>query len=84
MPRDPFVTDVSPGRLHLSLRTLAANDNVPLEATAPPRHAGGDVSTRWPILRRVVRRHFFAKLEANPAPSRELGVEAGKLRAVRP
>jgi len=84
MLRDPFVTDMSPGRLHLSLRTLAANDNVPLEATAPPRHAEGNVSTRWPILRRVGRRDFFAKLEANPAPSRELGVEAGKLRVVRP
>jgi hypothetical protein len=50
MLRDPFVAFGSPGRLHLSLRTLAANDNVPLGATAPPRRADGGASTRWPIV----------------------------------
>ena len=84
MLRNPFVTDLSPGRMHLSLRTLAANDNAPHEAAAAPRHARADVSTRWPVLRRISRCDLFAKLEANPAPSRELGVDAGKLRAVRP
>jgi hypothetical protein len=84
MPRDPFVNDLSSGRMRLALRTLAANDNVPLEATAPPRQAEGGASTRWPILRRVGRRDFFAELEAIPAPSHELGVDAGKLRVVRP
>jgi hypothetical protein len=52
MTRDPFVAFASPGRMHLSLRTLAANDNVPLAATAPPRHADGGASTRWPLLAR--------------------------------
>ena len=50
MVRDPFVTGVSSGRMHLSLRTLAANDNVPLGATQPPRRADVGVSTRWPLL----------------------------------
>jgi hypothetical protein len=53
MLRDPFVVFTSPGRLNLSLRTLAANDNAPLAATAPPRHADGSVSTRWPLLNRL-------------------------------
>lgn len=52
MTREPFVAFASPGRLRLSLRTLAANDNVPLAATAPPRHADGGASTRWPLLSR--------------------------------
>jgi len=52
MVRDPFVTGVSIGRMHLSLRTLAANDNVPLDATRPPRRADGGASTRWPLLNR--------------------------------
>lgn len=54
MKRDPFVAFASPGRMHLSLRTLAANDNLPLAATAPPRHADGGASTRWPLLNRRV------------------------------
>jgi hypothetical protein len=53
MARDPFVDFKSPGRLHLSLRTVAANDNVPLDATAPPRRADGGASTRWPILNTI-------------------------------
>jgi len=53
MLRDPFVAFTSPGRLHLSLRTLAANDNVPLSATAPPRRADGGASTRWPLINRI-------------------------------
>ena len=53
MKRDPFVAFASPGRVHLSLRTLAANDNVPLAATSPPRHADGGASTRWPLLNRI-------------------------------
>jgi hypothetical protein len=53
MLRDPFVAFASPGRLHLSLRTAAANDNAPLDATAPPRRADGGASTRWPILSRL-------------------------------
>ena len=53
MKRDPFVASASPGRMHLSLRTLAANDNVPLAATQPPRHADGGASTRWPLLNRI-------------------------------
>ncbi len=53
MTRDYFVDFTSPGRLHLSLRTLTANDNVPLATTAPPRHADGSVSTRWPLLNRL-------------------------------
>lgn len=52
MTRDPIVAFGSPGRMHLSLRTLAANDNVPLAATAPPRHADGGASTRWPLISR--------------------------------
>jgi hypothetical protein len=53
MVRDPFVTGVSAGRMHLSLRTLAANDNVPLDASRPPRRADGGASTRWPLLNRI-------------------------------
>ncbi len=48
----PFVSEIAPGRLHLSLRTLAANDNVPLAAMTPPRHARDDASARWPIIAR--------------------------------
>lgn len=53
MTRDPFVAFASPGRMHLSLRTLAANDNVPTSAMSPPRHADGAVSTRWPLINRL-------------------------------
>jgi hypothetical protein len=84
MLRNPYVTDVSPGRLHLALRTQAANDNVPLALTSPPSTASGGASTRWPILRRVSACRFFARLEASPAPRRGLGVDAGKLRGARP
>jgi|SRR5690349_9237670 hypothetical protein len=60
MIRNPFAIDLSPGRLHLTLRTLAANDNVPLDATSPPLRASASASTLWPLLR-VVR---FANLRA--------------------
>ena len=60
MIRNPFAIDLSPGRLHLALRTLAANDNVPLDATSPPLRASASASTLWPLLR-VVR---FANLRA--------------------
>jgi hypothetical protein len=89
MIKNPFVAATSPGRLHLSLRTLAANDNVSLEATAPPPHADGGISTRWPVmprgqaLRRISRHDLFAQPEAFPAPSLVLGVEAGKRRGAR-
>ena len=53
MTQDPHVAFASPGRMHLSLRTLAANDNVPTSAMSPPRHAGGGVSTRWPLINRL-------------------------------
>ena len=66
MTRDPIVAFASPGRMHLSLRTLAANDNVPLAATSPPRHADGGASTRWPLLnRRVARAEDFGASAAN-------------------
>lgn len=89
MIKNPFVATASPGRLHLALRTLAANDNVSLEATVPPRHADGNASTRWPllpraqVLRRITRHDLFAKPEAFPAPSLVRGVEAGKMRGAR-
>ena len=79
MFRDPFASDIAPGRLHLSLRTLAANDNLPLDSAAAPTSAG----TRWPILRKRTC-NLFAKLVAFPAPSRGLGVEAGKVGGARP
>jgi len=56
MRENPFVTDFAPGRTHLSLRTLAANDNVPLAATAPPRHVAGNATTLWPIVAKVAGR----------------------------
>ena len=85
MNRNPLVMPgIAPGRLHLSLRTLAANDNLPLEATSPPLHADGGASTRWPILRRAEKRNVFAKLAVLPAPNRGLGVEAGKVGGARP
>jgi hypothetical protein len=52
MSRNPFVSFASPGRVHLSLRTLVANDNAP-PAADPPRHADGGASTRWPLLARL-------------------------------
>ena len=61
MIRNPFAIDLSPGRLHLTLRTLAANDNVPLDATSPPLRASASASTLWPILRGV-RADLRAKL----------------------
>ncbi|HEY7610180.1 MAG TPA: hypothetical protein VIF14_13180 [Alphaproteobacteria bacterium] len=90
---NPFVTDLSPGRLHLTLRTRAANDNVPLEATsrrspAAPRRAEANASTLWPLLRRALiprcvdRNSFFAKLGVFPAPNPGLGVEAGRIGGV--
>ena len=88
MMRNPFVTDLSPGRQNLALRTLAANDNIPLEATAPPLRADGNASTLWPLLRRapilrcVERNSFFAKLGVFPAPNPGLGVEAGRIKGV--
>jgi len=80
MFRDPFVIGIPPGRLHLALRTLAANDNAPLESIAAPANAAAP----RPILRRRRTCKFFAKLAAFPAPSRGLGVEAGKSRGARP
>jgi hypothetical protein len=74
MTRDPFVAFASPGRMHLALRTLAANDNVPPAALAPPRHADGAVSTRWPLINRLdVRADQSGALAANePRPARKL------------
>lgn len=65
MTRDPFVAFASPGRMHLSLRTLAANDNVPTSAMSPPRHADGAVSTRWPLINRLDVRASTASGGAN-------------------
>ena len=62
--RDFLASTLSPGRLHLSLRTLAANDNVPLEFAAVPRRVDGAASTRWPLLDRIGRRRLAATLEA--------------------
>jgi hypothetical protein len=76
MTRDPLITFASPGRLHLALRTLAANDNVPTSAMSPPRHADGAVSTRWPLINRLVMRAGDAgALAANeyaPRPARKI------------
>lgn len=78
MTRDPFVAFAVPGRVHLSLRTLAANDNVPLAATAAPRHADGGASTRWPLLSRChARSEVFGASAANETGTRSVR----KLRA---
>ena len=78
MKRDPFVAFASPGRMHLSLRTLAANDNVSPAATSPPRHADGGASTRWPLLNRLgARAADFGAHAANEFADRP----ARKIRA---
>jgi hypothetical protein len=65
MSQDPFVSFATPGRVHLALRTLVANDNAPLAAN-PPRHADGGASTRWPLLARFCgRRVALAAVDAN-------------------
>jgi hypothetical protein len=73
---DPFVAFASPGRAHLSLRTLAANDNVPTEAMAPPRHADVGASTRWPLINRLDKRAEDAGAQAAnefaPRPARKI------------
>ena len=87
MFRDPFVSGLAPGRLHMSLRTLAANDNAPLPAVrveAAARSADGGAGTCWSMLKKAVGFNLFAKLAVFPAPSRGLGVEAGKLGGARP
>ena len=64
MAREPFVAFVSPGRMHLSLRTQAANDNLPPAAMAPPRRADGGASTRWPLINRLHLRSEDAGAQA--------------------
>ncbi|MFO0987516.1 MAG: hypothetical protein U1F37_09115 [Alphaproteobacteria bacterium] len=74
--REPFVSFASPGRMHLALRTRAANDNVPPEAMSPPRHADGGASTRWPLINRLDLRAGNAGARAAnefaPRPARKL------------
>ncbi len=76
MTRDPFVAFASLGRMHLSLRTLAANDNLPTSAMSPPRHADGAVSTRWPLINRLNLRAENASVQAAnefaPRPARKI------------
>ncbi len=74
--REPFVSFASPGRMHLALRTRAANDNVPPEAMSPPRRADGGASTRWSLINRLVLRADDAGARAAnefaPRPARKL------------
>ena len=71
MIRNPFAGELSPGRLRLALRTLAANENVPLDATAPPRTRAVHVDT-------ALMRNLFATPATIPAPSLGPGVDAGR------
>ena len=64
MMQDPFAAFASPGRVHLALRTLAANDNLPPAAMAPPRRADGGASTRWPLINRLDLRSDDAGAQA--------------------
>lgn len=80
MVRDPFVIGVSAGRMHLSLRTLAANDNVPLDTTRPPRRADGGASTRWPLLNKSGA--LAAALDESTSSLARLAAEDGNDRHV--
>jgi hypothetical protein len=76
--RNPFATHIAPARMHLSLRTLAANDNVPLAATAPPRHADGSASTCWPIIARIGQYGLAATMGAISTLGTALGGRGAK------
>ena len=76
MTQDPFVAFASPGRMHLALRTLAANDNVSASAMSAPRHVDGGVSTRWPLINRLLPRADDSSAQAAnefaPRPARKI------------
>jgi hypothetical protein len=76
MTRDSFVAFAAPGRMHISLRTLAANDNVATAAMAPPRRADGGASMRWPLINRLDMRAedagAHAANEFAPRPARKI------------
>lgn len=54
--------DLAQGRTLLSLRTLAANENAPLEAISPLRRPDSGADRSWPALKRASIRQICEKI----------------------